>query len=140
MNDQTTPLPVRTHLGLHHGLCGAPVALGPGAATVRLQATPEMAADAEGLVHGGFVFGAADHAAMLAVNDPLVVLAAAEVRFLAPLAVGEVVELRATVTEERGRKRIVAVEGRQGGAEGPVVFTGSFTAAVLDQHVLRTAR
>lgn len=136
MTNPSSTLPVRTHLGLHQGLCGAPVALGPGTATVRLLATPEMAADAEGLVHGGFVFGAADYAAMLAVNDPLVVLAAAEVRFLGPLVVGEQIELQATVNEERGRKRIVAVEGRRGGAEGPLIFTGSFTAAVLDQHVL----
>ena len=129
-----------THPQIQRDLCGEPVALSEGAATVRLVTTAQMGTDDRGLVHGGFVFGAADHAAMLAVNDPLVVLAAAEVRFLAPLAVGEVVELRAIVTEERGRKRIVAVEGRRGGAEGPVVFTGSFTAAVLDQHVLHTAR
>jgi acyl-coenzyme A thioesterase PaaI-like protein len=44
-----------------------------------------MAADQRGLVHGGFTFGLADYAAMVAVNDPNVVLGAAEVRFLAPV-------------------------------------------------------
>jgi acyl-coenzyme A thioesterase PaaI-like protein len=48
-----------------------------------------MAVDDRGLVHGGFVFGLADHAAMLAVNDPNVVLGAASTRFLKPVRVGE---------------------------------------------------
>jgi acyl-coenzyme A thioesterase PaaI-like protein len=48
-----------------------------------------MVVDAHGLVHGGFVFGLADYAAMLAVNDPNVVLGAAEARFLKPVRRGD---------------------------------------------------
>ena len=127
---------IRTHLGVDPQLCGAPQSIEPGRAVVRLQTLPQMGADAEGLVHGGFVFGAADYAAMLAVNDPLVVLAAAEVRFVAPVAVGAAVRLQATVAEVRGRKRIVSVEGHLEGPAETLVFTGTFTAAVLDRHVL----
>ena len=123
----------RTHLGIDPSLSGHPVALAEGSATVELTTTAVMAADAEGLVHGGFVFSAADYAAMLAVNDPNVVLAAASMRFLAPVRVGEVVTLSAQVEGERGRKRSVAVEGRVGER---AVVSGEFTAAVLDQHVL----
>lgn len=122
-----------THLGIDAQLVGVPSALSPGQATVSLTTTPVMAADDRGLVHGGFVFGLADYAAMLAVNDPNVVLGAAETRFLAPVRVGEVVVATATVSGERGRKRVVevvcAVEERQ-------VVTGTFTTFVLDQHVL----
>jgi len=44
-----------------------------------------MAADARGLVHGGFTFGLADYAAMLAVNEPTVVLASAQTKLITPL-------------------------------------------------------
>ena len=94
---------IATHIGIDHGLCGVPVSLGVGSATVQLSTSPAMAADAHGLVHGGFVFGLADHAAMLAVNDPHVVLGAAETRFTAPVRVGEVVvaEARRTAQDRR---------------------------------------
>ena len=92
-----------------------------------------MAADDRGLVHGGFVFGLADYAAMLSVNDPNVVLGAAETRFLAPVRVGEVVDADAEITATKGRKRVIAVRARVGERE---VFSGTFTAFVLDQHVL----
>ncbi len=125
-----------THLGIHHGLCGAPGSLAEGEATASLTTTPDMAADDRGLVHGGFVFGLADHAAMLAVNHPYVVLGAAETRFVAPVRVGEVVEATAKRTAQAGRKHVIAVEAAVGGR---VVFTGTFTAFVLDQHVLGDA-
>ena len=122
-----------THLHIRPELCGRPTALSPGTAAVSLVTTPEMGADAHGLVHGGFVFGLADYAAMLAVNDPNVVLGAAEVRFLAPVRMGEVVVAEAAVQETRGRWRQVTVEARVGET---AVFSGSFSCFVLEQHVL----
>ncbi len=124
---------IETHLGIERALCGEPLEVGDGRATVRLVATLPMAADARGLVHGGFVFGAADYAAMLAVNDPNVVLGSAEARFLAPVCVGDAVTLRAQTTDSAGRKRTVTVKGTVGDRD---VFAGTFTAFVLDAHVL----
>jgi hypothetical protein len=65
---------VQTHHGIDRRLCGEPTMIAVDRAVVALTATAEMAADDRGLVHGGFVFGAADYAAMLAVNHPNVVL------------------------------------------------------------------
>jgi acyl-coenzyme A thioesterase PaaI-like protein len=126
----------RTHLGIDPRLCGAPDAIGDGEATVTLGTLPEMAADDRGLVHGGFVFGLADHAAMLAVNDPNVVLGAADSRFTAPVRVGEVVTARARRTEVKGRRHLVEVSCTVGDR---VVYTGLFTTFVLDRHVLEPA-
>lgn len=122
-----------THLGIDPSLCGRPVSLSPGRALVRLPLIPAMAVDARGLVHGGFLFGLADYTAMLAVNDPLVVLGAAEVRFLAPATVGETIEAEAVAETEAGRKRRVNVTVRR---EATTIFTGAFTCFVLDKHVL----
>ncbi len=122
-----------THLGIDRKLCGEPLELSPGRASVRFTTSQEMAADARGLIHGGFIFGLADHAAMLAVNDPNVVLGSAEVRFLAPVRVGESVVAHASVTAEKGKKRTLKIGARVGERE---VLQGTVTAFVLDAHVL----
>jgi len=124
---------VRTHHSIDPELVGRPETLAPGRAVVRLPLTPAMAADGRGLVHGGFVFGLADYAAMLAVNDPLVVLGAAEVRFTAPAVVGETIEAEAVAEDASGKKRQVAVTVRRGET---TILTGRFTCFVLPHHVL----
>lgn len=109
---------------------------------MELETVPEMAADETGLVHGGFVFGLADYAAMLAVNHPNVVLGSAQTRFLKPVVVGERLVAAASLLEEEGRKRRVGVEVRRNdeteerGETGEVVMTGDFLCFVPDRHVL----
>lgn len=122
-----------THPRISGTLVGVPRELSAGFASASLVTTSDMAADDHGLVHGGFVFGLADYAAMLAVNDPNVVLGAADTRFVAPVRVGEEVVATARVVAEKGRKRVVEVVCRVGERD---VVTGTFTTFVLDQHVL----
>ena len=124
---------VRTHLGISAELCGEVTSLSPGRSVVRLEITAAMQADATGLAHGGFTFGLADYAAMVAVNHPNVVLGGAESRFIKPVLVGDVLVAEAVVREEAGRKRTVDVTVRRMGTE---VFTGRFTCFVPDAHVL----
>ena len=92
-----------------------------------------MSVDEQGLVHGGFVFGLADYAAMLAVNDPNVVLAGAQSRFLKPVRCGDRAVAHARTIATEGRKHEVLVEVRVGSAR---VFEGTFTCVVLGHHVL----
>jgi len=122
-----------THLSIDRRLCGEPVSLEEGSAVARFVATKEMAVDPEGLVHGGFVFGLADHAAMLAVNHPHVVLGSADVRFTAPVRVGDEVTATVTRTEQKGKKHVLSVRASVGDRD---VLTGTMTAFVLDRHVL----
>jgi acyl-coenzyme A thioesterase PaaI-like protein len=158
-------VPPRTHLAIDRRLCGeplnAPQAVA-GTARVALTTLPEMAVDAAGLVHGGFVFGLADHAAMLAVNDPFVVLGSAAVRFLRPVRVGERLVADARREDAQGRKSRVLVEVRRapaspasaaggraaagGDAElpggeqaGELVMSGELVCLTLDRHVLEPA-
>ncbi|MGE4424452.1 MAG: PaaI family thioesterase [Pseudodesulfovibrio sp.] len=124
---------IKTHESIDQTLCGEPVEVTEGTSTVRLTCTANMAADASGLVHGGFIFGLADYAAMLSVNHPNVVLGAAETRFLKPSRVGDVLMARAQDQTPLERKRIVQVEVSCG---EDVVFSGTFTCFVTKQHVL----
>lgn len=122
-----------THLAIDAGLVGEVEQLAPGTSIVGLTTTPAMAADERGLVHGGFAFGLADYAAMVAVNDPNVVLGAADCRFLAPVRVGERMVALAAVEEVAGRKHTVSVTVRVGDRS---VLAGSFSCYVLGHHVL----
>jgi len=124
---------LQTHLKIDERLSGRVTALREGYARVLLNTSEMMVADAEGLIHGGFLFSAADYAAMAAVNDPYVVLGGSEVRFLAPVAKGESVIFDARVTQTKGRKHTVAVTGT---SRGKQVFEGSFSAFVLEGHVI----
>ena len=124
---------LNTHLEIDTSLCGKVVKLEKNYAEVLLHTTRAMSADSRGLVHGGFVFGAADYAAMSAVNDPFVVLGASSSKFLAPVDSGDTVHFRASITTEKAKKKEVHVEAF---VSEKCVFEGSFTTFVLDKHVL----
>jgi len=124
-----------THQKINQSLCGTPIEVSEGGCRVQLSTTPDMAADASGLVHGGFIFSLADYAAMVAVNHPNVVLGAADVKFLKPVRVGGTVIANAKVEEGQGKKYWVAVSVEDNAA---TLFQGMLTCFVLDQHVLKT--
>jgi len=125
---------VRTHRLARQCLVGTPIRVVDDLeAEAELRAVEEMAVDELGLVHGGFTFGLADYAAMLAVNHPFVVLAASQVRFTAPVRVGELMRARARVISREGRRREVEVEVS---VDGRRVLVGSMTCLILDRHIL----
>ncbi|ASJ03957.1 hotdog fold thioesterase [Thermococcus barossii] len=123
----------RTHRLTSERLVGRPLRIEPGRAEVELLTTEEMAVDEHGLVHGGFTFGLADYAAMLAVNEPTVVLGKAEVKFLKPVRAGDRLVARAEVVEDLGRKKVAGVGVFRGKEK---VFEGTFHCYVLEKHVL----
>jgi len=123
---------INTHLEINQTLCGTVISNDEGVATVEMKTTSEMVSDSRGLVHGGFIFGMADYAAMVAVNDPSVVLGAAETSFVKPTKVGDTLTATAKVESEKGKKRIVLVTVT---CNETTVFSGTFTCFVLDNHV-----
>ena len=124
---------LNTHLNISTSLCGKVTKVDKGYAEVLLHTTQEMGVDAQGLVHGGFIFSAADFSAMAAVNDPLVVLGAATSKFIAPVKAGDTVLAKAVVMSEKGKKKVVEV---QAFVNEKLVFEGNFTTFILDKHVL----
>ena len=124
---------VKTHEKADPRLLGTPVILERGKAVVELTATTEMAVDDRGLVHGGFTFGLADYAAMLAVNDPFVVLGSADVKFTAPVKSGDRMVATGVVESVDRRRRDVSVEVS---VDERVVLKGTMACYVLDRHVL----
>lgn len=126
----------KTHLQADPQLCGTVICTGPGTAQAELTACQRMRVDERGLVHGGFVFGLADYAAMLAVNEPNVVLTSAQTRFLKPACVGDRLVATARTVTRNGRQHRVAVEVRVGET---TVLEGELTCLVPSSHVLDVA-
>ncbi|MBW1897944.1 MAG: PaaI family thioesterase [Deltaproteobacteria bacterium] len=125
---------INTHTLIDQELCGTPLHVDSGCSRVELRTTRKMIVDETGLVHGGFIFGLADYAAMIAVNHPNVVLGASEVKFIKPVKVDERVVAEATVENPQGKKQVVTVTVSN---QGEIIFTGTFTCFVLDKHVLK---
>lgn len=128
------PTSLNTHERINTVYSGEIVRLEKGYAKVSLETNEVMRADDVGLVHGGFIFSAADFAAMVSVNEPNVVLAACNCLFLAPVRVGDTVTFEATEHQKEGRKRNVTVRGF---VHDIKVFEGEFKTVVTERHVLR---
>ena len=125
---------VKTHEKVNIHLVGRPISIKDDEeAVVELKADWDMAVDERRLIHGGFTFGLADYAAMLAVNHPNVVLGASRVRFLAPVRSNDVMVARALVVKREGKRRDVEVNVSVGDKE---VLTGNMTCYILSKHVL----
>lgn len=125
---------INTHQLIDNELCGKPVKLSNGESVIEFTALDIMKTDDSGLIHGGFIFGLADYAAMLAVNQANVVLAGAEASFTKPVRVGESLTARAQVFFESGKKHNVTVNIYRGDES---VFAGTFYCIVPEKHVLR---
>jgi len=125
---------VATHKRINQELSGEVVRMERGYVEVRLVTTVEMLADDLGLIHGGFIFSAADYAAMLAVNEPNVVLVGSDCQFLSPVKFHDEVNFKAKLRHKEGRKRNVHVEAFVLDIK---VFEGEFKTVVTDRHVLR---
>lgn len=125
---------IKTHGKANRSILGTPLEVVDGVSSViELDTDSSMEVDEMGLVHGGFAFGLADYAAMLAVNHPNVVLGKSESRFSAPVKVGEKMTATATVQSSDGRKYVVEAEVK---VNKKKVYSGVFTCYVLDKHVL----
>lgn len=124
---------IKTHKLASKELVGEAMEVKEKEAKVRLKALKEMAVDERGLIHGGFTFGLADLAAMVAVNHPNVVLGKAEVKFTKPVKVGDEIVAHAKVVEVKGKKNVVEVVAK---IQENVVLEGTFYCFVLDKHVL----
>ncbi len=126
---------IKTHKKANQRLLGKPLLIKAGKrAIVELVTCEEMVVDDQGLIHGGFTFSLADYAAMLAINDPYVVLGSSTVKFNSPVKLGDVVKAEATVNNVDGRRREVSVEVM---VEDVTVLNGVMQCFVLSKHVLQ---
>jgi len=132
--DDDNQVMIKTHEKIKGELCGEIVKMEEGYVELSLVTIPDMLADDVGLIHGGFIFGSADYAAMLAVNERNVVLVASDCQFLSPVKLHDEVNLIARVRHKEGRKRNVHVKAYVLDIK---VFEGEFKTVITERHVLK---
>ena len=85
--------------------------VGPGTAKVRMTVRPDMV-NGHGICHGGFIFTLADCAFSYACNgyNQRAVASGADISFLAPAQLGDVLESVGQVRQQGGRNGIYDIE------------------------------
>lgn len=131
---QDNEIILQTHTKINNELSGKITKMEKGIIHLTLETTIDMLADNMGLIHGGFIFGAADYAAMAAVNERNVVLVASDAQFLSPVKLGDNIDFVAKVRQKEGRKRNVNVIGSVLDIK---VFEGVFKTVITERHVLK---
>jgi len=126
---------LKTHQKIKNIYVGNLTALSKSGAKVILQTTHDMTVDELGLVHNGFIFGAAEYAAVCAINEENVVIIGCRSKFFAPARLGDIITFEAKGRFEEARKREIKVIGIINEIK---VFEGVFQAVLLEHHILET--
>ena len=134
LQDSKEEIILQTHTHINKYLCGEIVEHTEMRVVVNLTTHEDMVVDNYGLIHGGFIFGAADFAAMSVVNEKNVVLVASNSEFLSPVKLGDIVSFTAILRQTEGRKRNIDVKAF---VHDIKVFEGEFKTVITDRHVLK---
>jgi len=126
---------LNSHQKIKKSLCGNVIFLEKGHSKTTLQTTDDMSVDVLGLIHSGFIFGAAEYAAVSAINEENLVIISSKTKFLAPAKNGDLIEFEAIAKFEDARKREVKVTGEINKIK---IFEGTYQAVVLENHILKT--
>ena len=133
-DDEKGQVILKTHEEINRDLTGELQKIELGYVELKLITREEMIADDQGLIHGGFIFSAANFAAMAAVNEKNVVLVGSDCQFLSPVKFGDEVHFIAKVRHKEGRKRNVHVTAFVFDIK---VFDGEFKTVITERHVLK---
>ncbi|MBR8462038.1 PaaI family thioesterase [Campylobacter sp. faydin G-140] len=123
---------IKTSTTIKINLSGTATLLELNHAKTRFYTIADMVSDSEGLVHSGFVYSAANYAALLAINEEFCVTISSRINFFAPVKLGDIVDFDATARFEESRKREVRVVGK---CKDIKIFEGIFQLVVLDEHI-----
>jgi len=126
---------LKTHTKVRSNLIGTIISLEKSKSKTTLQTTDEMKVDNLGLIHSGFIYGGAEYAAVVAVNEENLVVISSKVKFLAPAKSGDLIEFKAIAKFEDSRKREIKVVGEINEIK---IFEGFFQAILLENHILKT--
>jgi len=137
LNDASSDLheSLRTHQTIKNIYVGNLTALSKNSSNVILQTTRDMTVDELGLIHNGFIFGAAEYAAVCAINEENIVVIGCRSKFFAPARLGDIITFEAKGKFEDARKREIKVTGIINDIK---IFEGIFQAVLLEHHILET--
>ena len=121
-------------ISINSTLCGGIINMKPNYAKTALVTSDEMVFDDEKLIHGGFIFGAAEWAAHVAINTQYSVTISDKVNLYAPAKVGDLIEFEAQAYFEESKKREIKVVGT---IKDIKVFEGTYQVVILEEHIFK---
>ena len=124
---------LKTHTKINNQLVGYIQELKTGYAKTILKTTRDMIVDTNYLIHNGFIFTAAEYAAIAAVNEKNSITTKSNVNFYVPVKLGEIITFEAQSKYEEARKREIKVIGTLNEIK---IFEGIFQIIVLEEHIL----
>ncbi|MGH1601023.1 PaaI family thioesterase [Campylobacter majalis] len=123
---------IKTSTAIKLNFSGVVTELKKSHAKTKLFTIEDMVCDDDGLIHSGFVFSAANYAALASINEQYCVTINARINFLGAIRLGDVVEFEAQAYFDDSRKRDARVIGK---VRDIKVFEGTFSLVVLEEHI-----
>lgn len=114
-------------------LSGELVGLGHNISKVKFTPVEDMCVDSR-LIHSGFIFSAAAHCALCALNKKNSLIIGSDAKFLAPIELGHEVIFKGEALQDDTKKCEVKVEGFLLDIK---VFYGMFYIAVFDKKIFK---
>lgn len=115
-------------------LCGSIIKMSEEEVLVKFTPNEQMIGDQNNLIHSGFIFNAANYAAMCLVNQAHSLTIGAEVQFLAPIELEQEMLFLATIKYTNDRKYKVLVKGTLLDIK---IFEGVFHISVFDKELFK---
>lgn len=115
-------------------LCGVIVRMSEEEVLVKFTPNEQMVGDESNLIHSGFIFNAANYAAMCLVNHAHSLTIGAEVQFLAPIELEQEMLFLATIKHTNEKKYKVLVKGTLLDIK---IFEGTFHISVFDKQLFK---
>ncbi|MWV63075.1 PaaI family thioesterase [Helicobacter saguini] len=140
MADELENENLSNHLGdrtvardINFRLSGELVGLGHNISKVKFVPVEDMCVDSR-LIHSGFIFSAAAHCALTALNKKNSLIIGSDAKFLAPIELGHEVIFKGEALQDDTKKCEVKVEGFLLDIK---VFYGMFYIAVFDKKIFK---
>lgn len=115
-------------------LCGAIIRMSEEEVLVKFTPNEQMVGDENNLIHSGFIFNAANYAAMCLVNRTHSLTIGAEVQFLAPIELDQEMLFLATIKHINDKKYKVLVKGTLLDIK---IFEGTFHISIFDKELFK---
>lgn len=115
-------------------LCGSILKMTYEEVITKFVPTKQMISDESNLIHSGFIFNAANYAAMCLVNQPHAITIGAEVEFLAPVEFEQEMMFLATIKQSNAKKFEISVKGTLLDIK---IFEAVFHIAVFDKQLFK---
>lgn len=133
-NFEQSSIELQTCTALKSELCGSIIKMTYEEVMTKFVPTKQMISDESNLIHSGFIFNAANYAAMCLVNQPHAITIGAEVEFLAPVEFEQEMMFLATIKQSNAKKFEISVKGTLLDIK---IFEAIFHIAVFDKQLFK---